>query len=162
MAAKSNLKRVTLELGGQSPAIVFKDCNLQNAITWCANAITANTGQVCFAASRVYVESPIYEGFVAGYKKAMEEKIKGAGDPDAEGTIIGPLVDKAQFERVRGFIECGQQGQGTLLVGGGRVGNKVRIPDVMNSPSGRVDDLLTLSVRVLCSAYCIRRRASRG
>ncbi|KXH41283.1 aldehyde dehydrogenase [Colletotrichum salicis] len=124
MAAKSNMKRVTLELGGKSPAVVFKDCNLENAITWCANAITANTGQVCVAASRVYVEAPIYDEFLAGYKKAMEEKIKGVGDPDAEGTTIGPLVDKAQFERVQGFIERGQQGQGTLLVGGGRVGEK--------------------------------------
>ncbi|GJC84467.1 aldehyde dehydrogenase, mitochondrial [Colletotrichum liriopes] len=124
MAAKSNLKRVTLELGGKSPAVVFKDCNLENAITWCANAITANTGQICFAASRVYVEAPIYEDFIAGYKKAIEQKIKGVGDPDDEGTSIGPLVDKAQFERVQGFIERGQQGQGTLLVGGGRVGDK--------------------------------------
>ncbi|OHF04692.1 aldehyde dehydrogenase [Colletotrichum orchidophilum] len=124
MAAKSNMKRVTLELGGKSPAVVFKDCNLENAITWCANAITANTGQVCFAASRVYVEAPIYDEFLAGYKKAMEEKLKEVGDPDAEGTTIGPLVDKAQFERVRGFIERGQQGQGTLLVGGGRIGDK--------------------------------------
>ncbi|KAJ0339445.1 hypothetical protein COL922a_004367 [Colletotrichum nupharicola] len=124
LAASSNLKRVTLELGGKSPAVVFKDCNMENAVTWCANAITMNTGQVCFAASRVYVESSIYDEFLAGYKKAMEEKIKVVGDPEKAETVIGPLVDKAQFERVRGFIERGQQGQGTLLVGGGRVGEK--------------------------------------
>ncbi|EFQ31948.1 aldehyde dehydrogenase, partial [Colletotrichum graminicola M1.001] len=124
MAAKSNLKRVTLELGGKSPAVVFKDCNLENAIGWCANAITVNTGQVCFAASQVYVEAPIYDEFVAGYKKVIEEKTKDVGDPDAEGTLIGPLVDKAQFDRVWGYIERGQQGQGTLLVGGGRIGDK--------------------------------------
>ncbi|KAL0934684.1 putative aldehyde dehydrogenase [Colletotrichum truncatum] len=123
-AAKSNLKRVTLELGGKSPAVVFKDCNLENAITWCANSITANTGQVCFAASRVYVEASIYDEFLAGYKRAMEEKIRGVGDPESAETTIGPLVDKVQFERVQGFIERGQQGQGNLLVGGGRVGEK--------------------------------------
>ncbi|KAF2430453.1 aldehyde dehydrogenase [Tothia fuscella] len=124
MAAKSNLKRVTLELGGKSPAVVFDDCNLENAITWTANAITANTGQVCFAASRVYVQEGIYEKFIAGYKKAMQEKAKLVGDPNTAGTTIGPLVDKSQFERVSGFIERGQQGQGKLLVGGNRIGSK--------------------------------------
>ncbi|CAK7244169.1 MAG: hypothetical protein STHCBS139747_005704 [Sporothrix thermara] len=123
MAAKSNLKRVTLELGGKSPAVVFDDANLANAVNWCANGITANTGQVCFAASRVYVQEGIYEDFVAAYKAAMEEKIRGVGDPDAEQTIIGPLVDKAQFERVTGFLERGRS-QGSLLVGGSAIEGK--------------------------------------
>lgn len=120
-AAKSNLKRVTLELGGKSPAVVFDDCNLENAITWTANAITANTGQVCFAASRVYVQEGIYDKFVAGYKKAMQDKVKVIGDPDKTETQIGPLADKAQFDRVSGFIERGKS-QGKLLVGGSRIG----------------------------------------
>jgi aldehyde dehydrogenase (NAD+) len=123
-AAKSNLKRVTLELGGKSPAVVFDDCNLDNAITWCANAITANTGQVCFAASRVYVQEGIYDKFVAGYKKRMGEKAGGIGDPDDKATTMGPLVDKAQFERVTGFLERGKK-QGTLIVGGEAVAGKV-------------------------------------
>ena len=124
MAAKSNLKRITLELGGKSPAVVFDDCNLENAITWCVNAITANTGQVCFAASRVYVQEGIYDKFVEGYKKAMEERAGTIGDPDAESTVMGPLVDKAQYDRVTGFIQRGQS-QGTLLTGAGQVGDKV-------------------------------------
>lgn len=124
MAAKSNLKRVTLELGGKSPAVVFDDCNLENAITWTANAITGNTGQVCFAASRVYVQEGIYDKFIAGYKKAMEDKRNDVGDPEKAATSIGPLVDEAQFKRVTGFIERGQQGQGKLLVGGQRIGDK--------------------------------------
>lgn len=122
-AAKSNLKRVTLELGGKSPAVVFDDCNLENAIMWTANAITANTGQVCFAASRVYVQEGIYDKFVAGYKKAMEEKRKTIGDPDNDDTVMGPLVDKDQFDRVSGFIERGKS-QGKLLTGGSRIGDK--------------------------------------
>jgi aldehyde dehydrogenase (NAD+) len=122
-AAKSNLKRVTLELGGKSPAVVFDDCNLENAIQWTANAITANTGQVCFAASRVYVQEGIYDKFVAGYKKAMQEKAKVVGDPDKDETILGPLIDKAQFERVSGFIERGKS-QGSLITGGARIGDK--------------------------------------
>lgn len=124
MAAKSNLKRVTLELGGKSPAVVFDDANLDNAVTWTANAITANTGQVCFAASRVYVQEGIYEKFIEKYKEAMKAKASEIGDPDEKSTNIGPLVDEAQFKRVQGFIERGQQGQGTLAVGGKRVGNK--------------------------------------
>ncbi|KAH7133398.1 aldehyde dehydrogenase [Dactylonectria estremocensis] len=123
MSAKSNLKRVTLELGGKSPAVVFDDCDFENAVAWCANAITANTGQVCFAASRVYVQEGIYDKFVAAYKAAMEEKAKGAGDPDAEATTLGPLVDKSQYERVKGFIERGRS-QGNLLTGGGRIGEE--------------------------------------
>ncbi|CAI6334836.1 unnamed protein product [Periconia digitata] len=124
MAAKSNLKRVTLELGGKSPAVVFDDCNLENAVTWTANAITANTGQVCFAASRVYVQEGIYDKFIEKYKEAMKTKAKEVGDPNEKGVNIGPLVDEAQFNRVRGFIERGQQGQGKLLVGGQRIGDK--------------------------------------
>ncbi|KAF4633721.1 hypothetical protein G7Y89_g4395 [Cudoniella acicularis] len=123
-AAKSNLKRVTLELGGKSPAVVFDDANLENAVTWLANAITANTGQVCFAATRVYVQEGIYDKFVAGYKKALQEKAKTIGDPEDEKTIMGPLIDKAQFDRVTGFIERGKNGQGTLLTGGSRVGDR--------------------------------------
>jgi aldehyde dehydrogenase (NAD+) len=123
-AAKSNLKRVTLELGGKSPAVVFDDANLENAVTWLANAITANTGQVCFAATRVYVQEGIYDKFVEGYKSALQAKGKTIGDPDEDGTVMGPLIDKAQFERVTGFISRGkEQNQGTLLTGGSRVGS---------------------------------------
>jgi aldehyde dehydrogenase (NAD+) len=125
MAARSNLKRVTLELGGKSPAVVFDDCNLENAVTWTVNAIAANTGQVCFAATRVYVQEGIYDEFIKRYKQGMQDRIKGIGDPDEEATLMGPLVDKAQFDRVNGFIERGQKGQGKLLTGGGRVGEKV-------------------------------------
>ncbi|KAI1127444.1 aldehyde dehydrogenase [Nemania abortiva] len=123
MAAKSNLKRVTLELGGKSPAVVFDDANLENAIFWCVNAICGNTGQVCCAASRVYVQEGIYDKFLEGYKKAMEERAKTVGDPDVEATLMGPVVDKLQFDRVSGFLERGRT-QGTLLVGGSRIGDQ--------------------------------------
>ncbi|KAI0444436.1 aldehyde dehydrogenase [Xylaria telfairii] len=123
MAAKSNLKRITLELGGKSPAVVFDDANLENAIFWCVNAICANSGQVCFAASRVYVQEGIYDKFVEGYKKAMEERAKTVGNPDTAETLMGPVVDKLQFDRVSGFLERGRS-QGTLLVGGSRIGDQ--------------------------------------
>jgi len=105
--------------------VVFDDANLDNATTWCANALAANTGQVCFAATRVYVQEGIYDRFVEGYKQKLQEKAKTIGDPDAEATMMGPLVDKAQFDRVSGFISRGKdEKQGTLLTGGGRVGDK--------------------------------------
>jgi aldehyde dehydrogenase (NAD+) len=72
----------------------------------------------------VYVQEGIYDKFVEGYKKALIEKSKTIGDPDAESTVMGPLIDKAQFDRVSGFIERGKNGQGTLLTGGSRVGDK--------------------------------------
>lgn len=130
MAAKSNLKRITLELGGKSPAVVFDDANLENAIFWCVNAICGNTGQICFAASRVYVQEGIFDKFAEGYKKAMEERAKTIGDPDADGTMMGPIVDKLQFDRVSGFLERGRS-QGTLLTGGSRVGDQVSSKDEM-------------------------------
>lgn len=125
MAAKSNLKRVTLELGGKSPAVVFDDCNLENAATWTFNAIAGHSGQVCFAASRVYVQEGIYDRFIEKYKTLFAERAKAAGDPDEESTIMGPLVDEAQFKRVTGFIDrANNQQSGTLLTGGGRIGDK--------------------------------------
>ncbi|KAL4951857.1 aldehyde dehydrogenase domain-containing protein [Aspergillus filifer] len=125
MAAESNLKRVTLELGGKSPAVVFDDSNLDNAVTWCVNAITANSGQVCFAASRVYVQEGIIDEFTKRYKAALEERASKINDPENEGTLMGPLVDKAQFQRVTGFVERGQEANaGSLLTGGKRVGDK--------------------------------------
>ncbi|KAK5017801.1 hypothetical protein LTR16_001510, partial [Cryomyces antarcticus] len=79
---------------------------------------------VCFAASIVYVQEGIYDRFIEGYKKALLEKTKAVGDPEDESTQLGPLVDGAQFDRVIGFIERGQQGQGDLLLGGRRIGDK--------------------------------------
>lgn len=129
MAARSNLKRVTLELGGKSPAVIFDDCNVENAVSWTVNAITSGSGQTCFAASRVYVQEGIYDKFIEKYVRGMKEKAEVMGDPEAEGTELGPMVDKAQFERVSGFIQRGQN-QGTLLVGGPRVGKVIIIPTI--------------------------------
>ena len=124
-AANSNLKRVTLELGGKSPAVVFDDCNLDNAVKWTAQGITLNTGQVCFAPTRVYVQEGIYDKFIHNYKEALKKMTSEVGDPEDAATTIGPLVDSAQFKRVTGFIERGQNGQGDLLLGGKQIGERV-------------------------------------
>jgi aldehyde dehydrogenase (NAD+) len=126
-AAKSNLKRVTLELGGKSPAVIFDDCNLQNAIEWTTRGITLKTGQACFAASRVYVHEDLTKKFIEACKAKFKEITTTMGDPDDEGTIVGPLVDETQFKKVTGYIERGQNGQATIIIGGKRVGDKVSL-----------------------------------
>lgn len=90
------------------------------------NALVANTGQICFAATRVYVQAGIYDEFVQKYRAAFEAKHNVIGDPDKQGTEIGPVVDKAQFERVMGIISTAKaEKAGTLLAGGERIGSKV-------------------------------------
>ncbi|KAH8685068.1 aldehyde dehydrogenase domain-containing protein [Ilyonectria robusta] len=125
LAAKSNLKRVTLELGGKSPAVVFDDANLKNAVDWTTNALLTNSGQICFAATRVYVQAGIYDAFVEAYAKAFKEKESVIGDPEQPGTEIGPVVDKAQFERIMKIITTAKdEQQGSLLSGGKAIGSK--------------------------------------
>ena len=87
--------------------------------------ITANTGQVCIAASRVYVQEGIYDKFIKAYEEAVLARGAKTGDPEEEGTAIGPLADEAQFERVMGFIgRAREEGSGHMLTGGNRIGKK--------------------------------------
>lgn len=118
-AAQSNLKRVTLELGGKSPAVVFEDANIENALTWTINAILARSGQVCVAASRLYVQSSIAKDFIAEYQKRMRSAIDRIGDPQDLQTLMGPLVDKEAFDKVVGMIDRGRN-EAQLVVGGVR------------------------------------------
>lgn len=122
-AAQSNLKRVTLELGGKSPAVIFEDAKLDNALTWTINAILARSGQVCVAASRVYVQKSIAQTFIDKYMEKMKDAVSRIGDPQHPETTMGPLVDAGQFERVQKMIEKGKQ-QAELVVGGKRFGDK--------------------------------------
>ncbi|KAK4934927.1 hypothetical protein LTR10_023918 [Elasticomyces elasticus] len=117
-AAASNLKRVTLELGGKSPSIVFPDANLDVATQWCVQGIVGNSGQACIASSRVYVHRDIKEKFVDRMKQALDGT-KGLMGKDvfAESTQLGPLVDRAHYERVSSFVESGKQ-EATIVTGG--------------------------------------------
>ena len=137
-AAKSNLKLVTLELGGKSPAIVFDDFDVEKTAAATVGAIIVNSGQACIAASRVYVQEGIYKKFIAVYKAIMEERAKGFGDPTESTTTHGPLVDELQFKRVSGFVERGAS-QGKLLTGGTPMNRVVSI-------SQRDADILTSSL----------------
>ncbi|OAG44640.1 hypothetical protein AYO21_01130 [Fonsecaea monophora] len=122
-AAKSNLKRVTLELGGKSPVIVFEDADLDAAAFWAATAITANCGQYCIAGSRVYVQSEVYDAFLGRYTAILKQMAGGKGIPSDPSTTYGPVADKLQFERVQAYIESGK-GEAKLVLGGDRMGDK--------------------------------------
>jgi len=119
-SAASNLKKVSLELGGKSPNIVFADADLDAAIRWASLGIFFNHGQCCCAGSRLFVHEDIYDEFIKKFKEnASSIKI---GDPLQADTQHGPLVDNIQFERVLGFIQKGKDEGATCEVGGDRVG----------------------------------------
>ena len=120
-AATGNLKKVTLELGGKSPALVFPDADLELAIPGTANAIFFNHGQCCCAGSRLYAHKKIFDKVVDGVA-SIASKIKvGPGlDPTTE---MGPLVSDEQFARVTGYIDAGRQEGAEIVTGGKQVGN---------------------------------------
>jgi len=121
-AAQTNLKRVTLELGGKSPNIVFADADLDEAIEGSHFGLFFNQGQCCCAGSRLFVERKIYDEFVD--RSVDRAKRRTVGDPFDPATEQGPQVDGAQFEKVMGYIESGRRDGARLLCGGDRVGDR--------------------------------------
>jgi phenylacetaldehyde dehydrogenase len=114
-AASTTLKRVSLELGGKSPAIVFPDADLETAIAGTASAIFYNTGQCCTAGSRLFVHRSIYDKVVSGVaSEATKFKLGHGLDPLAN---LGPVVSKEQHDRVTGFIESGRSDGAEVIVG---------------------------------------------
>ncbi|KAF2146818.1 uncharacterized protein K452DRAFT_283020 [Aplosporella prunicola CBS 121167] len=124
MANNSNMKRVTLELGGKSPALVFDDADIDNAVAYCSNGFLLNSGQVCAAASRTYVQESIAPKFLAALKArfeaAQQAMLNGSDNPMEQ---LGPMADRLQYERVMAFIEAGKS-EAELVTGGARCGSK--------------------------------------
>ncbi len=117
-ASIDNLKKVTLELGGKSPNIIFPDADLKFAIRGAMNAIFFNQGQVCTAGSRLFVHKSVYDQVVNGLTDTAAKMKLGAGiDPATE---LGPLVSQEQLERVTGYIETGKREGATPTTGGQR------------------------------------------
>ncbi|WP_158926143.1 aldehyde dehydrogenase family protein [Acidisphaera sp. S103] len=120
-AAAGNLKKVSLELGGKSPAIILPDADLDLAISGAANAIFFNHGQCCCAGSRLYAHKSVYDKVVSGVADIASKIKVGPGlDPSTE---MGPLVSDEQFSRVTSYIEDGRRSGAHVAVGGNRVGN---------------------------------------
>jgi aldehyde dehydrogenase (NAD+) len=118
-ASAGNLKRVSLELGGKSPDIVFADADLDAAVPGAAMAVFANSGQICSAGTRLFVESKIYDEFVsrvADYGKQL--KVGNGLDPN---TQVGPLVSQQQYDRVSDYLSIGQKEGARALAGGGKL-----------------------------------------
>lgn len=119
-AARGNLKKLTLELGGKSPAVVLGDADLELAIPGVANAIFFNSGQVCVAGSRLYVHEKIFDRVVEGVAAYAKGIRLGHGlDPQ---TQMGPVVSRKQADRVAGYIKSGLAEGATAVAGGGQLG----------------------------------------
>ncbi|ONK59370.1 uncharacterized protein A4U43_C08F5740 [Asparagus officinalis] len=121
-AAKSNLKHVSLELGGKSPVIIFDDADVDVAVDLARMTAFSNKGEICVAGTRIYVQEGIYDEFV----KKIAEKAKSwvVGDPFNPNVHQGPQIDKAQFEKVLHYIDLGKREGATLLTGGKSCGEK--------------------------------------
>jgi phenylacetaldehyde dehydrogenase len=120
-AAAGNLKKVSLELGGKSPNVVFADGDVDAAIAGASMAIFFNHGQCCCAGSRLYIEKPIFDRVVEGVSDAAKSMKVGPGWE--QSTDMGPLVSEEQMKRVCGFLESGFSEGAKAVVGGGRHGD---------------------------------------
>jgi aldehyde dehydrogenase (NAD+) len=121
-AAKSNLKPVTLELGGKSPNIIFEDVDVDEAVEGAHMGLFSNQGQSCCAGSRVFVEETVYSKFVE--KSIVRARQRVVGDPFDPATELGPLVDQAQLDRVMSYIDAGRDQGAMLACGGERLGER--------------------------------------
>ena len=121
-SAKTNLKRVTLELGGKSPNIIFADADMQAAVEGSHFALFFNQGQCCCAGSRVFVEEKVYDEFVE--RSTARARQRAVGDPFDAKTEQGPQVNDEQFDKVMSYIESGKQQGAKLMCGGERVGDR--------------------------------------
>ena len=118
--ATAGVKRVHLELGGKAPFLVFDDADLEAAVHGAVAGSLINAGQDCTAATRAYVQRPLYEAFVAGVADLYSRVLMGA--PEDPATDLGPLVSARQAERVAGFVERARADGATVVTGGSAPG----------------------------------------
>jgi aminomuconate-semialdehyde/2-hydroxymuconate-6-semialdehyde dehydrogenase len=112
-------KKMSLELGGKNPNIIFADCDLGEAISTTIRSSFANQGQICLCGSRIFIERPIYEEFKKHFVAATEKsKVSFPTDPDAK---LGAIVSKSHLEKVLSYVELAKQEGGTILAGGMQV-----------------------------------------
>lgn len=119
-AATGNLKKVSLELGGKSPVIIFDDADIEKAAASAAEIIMLNSGQMCFAGTRLYAHKTIFADVVDRIAQAARGIKIGPGlDPDSQ---LGPLISRRQLERVNGYVETGRKEGAEIVTGGKRSG----------------------------------------
>lgn len=112
-------KKLSLELGGKNPNIIFADCDFENAVKTSINSSFSNQGEICLCGSRMFIERPIYEKF----KAAFIEKVKSmkVGDPMSDETRVGAIVSEPHMEKILSYIQLAKEEGGTVLCGGNRV-----------------------------------------
>jgi len=121
-AASGNLKKVSLELGGKSPNVVFRDADLDQAISGAASAIFFNQGQVCCAGSRLYIEKQVFDQVVEGVAdRATKIRVRPGLDPESD---MGPLVSEEQLQRVCDYLETGRSEGAQAVAGGAKLGKE--------------------------------------
>ncbi|ODQ58212.1 hypothetical protein WICANDRAFT_80365 [Wickerhamomyces anomalus NRRL Y-366-8] len=122
-AAKSNLKKITLELGGKSPNIVLEDCDQDKTLQILVDGIFKNAGQICSSGSRIYIQDSIYDEMLIKFKNYIENEIK-VGDPFNSENYQGAITNKSQFNTILSYIDIGlKSGHAKLLTGGERIGD---------------------------------------
>lgn len=122
-ASSGNMKRLQLELGGKSPDIVFADADLDKAVPGVSLGVFNNTGQICFAGTRVLVQRSIHAEFAE--RMAAFSRTLTVGDPLAEGTRLGPIISERQLERVLSYVDIGGSEGAELVCGGKRLGGEL-------------------------------------
>lgn len=116
-SAAPSVKALSFELGGKNPAIVFADADLEQAIAGLARAVFLNTGQICLAPERIYVERPIFEAFVSGMTSKAE--VLKPGLPHDEGVDFGPLISEEHRRKVLDYYQSAREEGATVMTGGG-------------------------------------------
>eukprot|EP00755_Sulcionema_specki_P009831 Sspe_Gene.59::Locus_21_Transcript_2_2_Confidence_0.500_Length_1679::g.59::m.59/K00128/ALDH; aldehyde dehydrogenase (NAD+) len=120
-AAESNLKSVSLELGGKSPLVICEDADLDNAVAAAQVGVFFNQGQVCTASSRIFVHESIHDEFVRKLVAATKKRTQGNPFTDVQ---MGPQVSKEQHETVYGYIKAGKREGAKCVIGGKKAGDK--------------------------------------
>lgn len=115
-AASASMKNITLETGGKSPLLVFKDADLDQAVKWGHIGIMSNQGQICTATSRILVQKDIYDEYISRFQRVISEH--KVGNPFDDDTFQGPQITQAQYERVIEYISAGKSDGAKLITGG--------------------------------------------
>jgi aminomuconate-semialdehyde/2-hydroxymuconate-6-semialdehyde dehydrogenase len=112
-------KKLSLELGGKNPNIIFADCDFENAISTTIHSSFSNQGEICLCGSRIFVERPLYEKFLAEFTARV--KTLSVGDPLDEKTKVGAIVSEAHMNKILSYIELAKKEGGKIVLGGNRI-----------------------------------------
>jgi aminomuconate-semialdehyde/2-hydroxymuconate-6-semialdehyde dehydrogenase len=117
--AATHFKKVSLELGGKNPTIIFDNCDYENALTTTLKSAFSNQGEICLCGSRIYVQSTLYEQFKSDFVQLIEGLI--VGDPLMDGTLQGAVISAAHLEKIKSYVELALKENGTILTGGEQI-----------------------------------------